>query len=121
MKVAKTVTALAVEISLPVSNKDAGYKIARHGEGSKAIAEWVIGKNPEFPTKVEEKLKSELYDGFALRSTEIVGDTYFYMGDTGIYIEIGNSITSPEKITPEILATKYKGKEIVKMNPTISW
>ena len=121
MKVVKTATALAVEISLPVSNKDAGYKIARHGEGSKAIAQWVMDKNPEFPTKVEEKLKSDLYDGFALRSTEIVGDTYFYMGDTGIYIEIGNSITSPEKITPEILAVKYKGKEIVKMNPTISW
>ena len=54
MKVVKTATALAVEISLPVSNKDAGYKIARHGEGSKAIAQWVMDKNPEFPTKVEE-------------------------------------------------------------------
>jgi hypothetical protein len=66
-------------------------------------------------------LKSDLYEGFALRSTEIVGDTYFYMGDTGMYIEIGNSITNPEKITPEILATKYKGKDIIKMNPQIAW
>ena len=74
--VKKTDVALAVEISLPVSNKDAGYKIAKHGEGSKAIAQWVMDKNPEFPNKVEEKLKSELYDGFALRSTEIVGDTF---------------------------------------------
>ena len=121
MVVKKTEVALAVEMSLPVSNKDAGYKIARHGEGSKAIAQWVMDKNPDFPNKVEDKLKSDLYEGFALRSTEIVGDTYFYMGDTGIYIEIGNSITSPEKITPEILAVKYKGKEIVKMNPTIAW
>jgi len=119
--VKKTEVALAVEVSLPVSNKDAGYKIAKHGEGSKAIAQWVMDKNPEFPNKVEEKLKSDLYEGFALRSTEIVGDTYFYMGDTGMYIEIGNSITNPEKITPEILATKYKGKDIIKMNPQIAW
>jgi len=121
MVVKKTILANAVEVSLPVSNKDAGYKIAKHGEGSKAIAQWVMDKNPEFPTKVEEKLKSDLYEGFALRSTELLGDTYFYMGDTGMYIEIGNSVDSPDKITPEILATKYKGKEIVKMNPTIAW
>jgi hypothetical protein len=119
--VKKTELANAVEISLPVSNKDAGYKIAKHGEGSKAIAQWVMDKNPDFPAKVDDKLKSDLYEGFALRSTEIVGDTYFYMGDTGMYIEIGNSVDSPEKITPEILATKYKGKEIIKMNPDISW
>jgi hypothetical protein len=121
MVVKKTVVAQAIETSLPVSLKDAGYKIAKHGEGSKAIAQWVMEKHPEFPAKIEETVKSALYDGFALRSTEIVGDTYFYMGDTGMYIEIGNSIESPDKITPEILATKYKGKELVKMNPTIAW
>jgi hypothetical protein len=121
MVVKKTVVAQAIETSLPVSLKDAGYKIAKHGEGSKAIAQWVMEKHPEFPAKIEETVKSALYDGFALRSTEIVGDTYFYMGDTGIYIEIGNSIDSPALITPEILATKFKGKEIVKMNPTIAW
>jgi hypothetical protein len=121
MVVKKTNVAQAVEMSLPVSLKDAGYKIAKHGEGSKAIAQWVMEKHPEFPAKIEETVKSALYDGFALRSTEIVGDTYFYMGDTGIYIEIGNSVDSPALITPEILATKFKGKEIVKMNPTIAW
>ena len=121
MKVVKTAVALAVEMSLPVSLKDAGYKIAKHGEGSKSIAQWVMDKHPEFPAKIEETVKSALYDGFALRSTEIVGDTYFFMGDTGMYLEIGNSIDSPALITPEILATKFKGKEIVKMNPTIAW
>ena len=121
MVVKKTVVAQAIETSLPVSLKDAGYKIAKHGEGSKAIAQWVMEKHPEFPAKIEETVKSALYDGFALRSTEIVGDTYFFMGDTGVYLEIGNSIESPDKITPEILATKYKGKEIIKMNPTIAW
>jgi hypothetical protein len=121
MVVKKTNVAQAVEVLLPVSNKDAGYKIAKHGEGSKAIAQWVMEKHPEFPAKIEETVKSALYDGFAQRSTEIVGDTYFFMGDTGMYLEIGNSVDSPEKITPEILATKYKGKEIVKMNPTIAW
>ena len=121
MVVKKTNVAQAVEIMLPVNLKDAGYRIAKHGEGSKAIAQWVMDKHPEFPAKIEETVKSALYDGFAQRSTEIVGDTYFYMGDTGMYLEIGNSVDSPEKITPEILATKYKGKEIVKMNPTIAW
>jgi hypothetical protein len=121
MVVKKTMVAQAVETSLPVSLKDAGYKIAKHGEGSKAIAQWVMEKHPEFPAKIEETVKSALYEGFALRSTEIIGDTYFYMGDTGMYIEIGNSEISPDKITPEILATKYKGKEIIKMNPTIAW
>jgi hypothetical protein len=121
MVVKKTVVAQAIETSLPVSLKDAGYKIAKHGEGSKAIAQWVMEKHPEFPAKIEETVKSALYDGFALRSTEIVGDTYFFMGDTGVYLEIGNSIESPDKITPEILATKFKGKEIIKMNPTIAW
>jgi len=121
MVVKKTVVAQTIEATLPVNLKDAGYKIAKHGEGSKAIAQWVMEKHPEFPAKIEETVKSALYDGFALRSTELLGDTYFYMGDTGMYIEIGNSISSPDKITPEILATKYKGKEIVKMNPTISW
>lgn len=121
MVVKKTNVAQAVEIMLPVNLKDAGYRIAKHGEGSKAIAQWVMDKHPEFPTKIEETVKSALYDGFAQRSTEIVGDTYFFMGDTGMYLEIGNSVDSPEKITPEILATKYKGKEIVKMNPTIAW
>ena len=119
--VKKTEMANAVEIMLPVNLKDAGYKIAKHGEGSKAIAQWVMEKHPEFPTKIEETVKSALYDGFALRSTEILGDTYFYMGDTGMYIEIGNSVDSPDKITPEILATKYKGKDIIKMNPVIAW
>lgn len=120
--VKKTELANAVEILLPVSLKDAGYKIAKHGEGSKAIAQWVMEKHPEFPNKVDEAVKGALYEGFALRSTEIVGDTYFYMGDTGIYIEIGNSIDSPDKITPEILSSdKFKGKEIVKMNPQIAW
>ena len=121
MVVKKTMVAQAVEMSLPVSLKDAGYKIAKHGEGSKSIAQWVMEKHPEFPVKIEETVKSALYDGFALRSTEIIGDTYFFMGDTGVYLEIGNSIESPDKITPEILATKFKGKEIVKMNPTIAW
>ena len=121
MVVKKTNVAQAVEIMLPVNLKDAGYRIAKHGEGSKAIAQWVMDKHPEFPAKIEETVKSALYDGFAQRSTEIVGDTYFFMGDTGMYLEIGNSVDSPEKITPEILATKYKGKEIVKMNPTIAW
>ena len=121
MVVKKTMVAQAVEMSLPVSLKDAGYKIAKHGEGSKSIAQWVMEKHPEFPAKIEETVKSALYDGFALRSTEIIGDTYFFMGDTGMYLEIGNSIESPDKITPEILATKYKGKELVKMNPTIAW
>jgi hypothetical protein len=121
MVVKKTMVAQAVETSLPVNLKDAGYKIAKHGEGSKAIAQWVMEKHPEFPAKIEETVKSALYEGFALRSTEIIGDTYFYMGDTGMYIEIGNSEISPDKITPEILATKYKGKEIIKMNPTIAW
>jgi len=121
MVVKKTMVAQAVEMSLPVSLKDAGYKIAKHGEGSKSIAQWVMDKHPEFPAKIEETVKSALYDGFALRSTEIVGDTYFFMGDTGMYLEIGNSIESPDKITPEILATKFKGKELVKMNPTIAW
>jgi len=121
MVVKKTMVAQAVEMLLPVSLKDAGYKIAKHGEGSKSIAQWVMEKHPEFPAKIEETVKSALYDGFALRSTEIVGDTYFFMGDTGMYLEIGNSIESPDKITPEILATKYKGKELVKMNPTIAW
>jgi len=121
MVVKKTNVAQAVEMSLPVNLKDAGYKIAKHGEGSKAIAQWVMEKHPEFPAKIEETVKSALYDGFALRSTEIVGDTYFFMGDTGMYLEIGNSIDSPALITPEILATKFKGKEIVKMNPTIAW
>lgn len=121
MVVKKTMVAQAVEMSLPVNLKDAGYKIAKHGEGSKAIAQWVMEKHPEFPAKIEETVKSSLYDGFALRSTEIVGDTYFFMGDTGVYLEIGNSIESPDKITPEILATKFKGKEIIKMNPTIAW
>ena len=121
MVVKKTNVAQAVEIMLPVNLKDAGYRIAKHGEGSKAIAQWVMDKHPEFPAKIEETVKSALYDGFAQRSTEIVGDTYFFMGDTGMYLEIGNSVDSPEKITPEILATKFKGKEIVKMNPTIAW
>jgi hypothetical protein len=121
MVVKKTNVARAVEMSLPVDLKDAGYKIAKHGEGSKAIAQWVMGKHPEFPAKIEETVKAKLYDGFVLRSTEIVGDTYFFMGDTGVYLEIGNSVSSPDKITPEILATKFKGKEIVKMNPTIAW
>jgi hypothetical protein len=121
MVVKKTNVAQAVEMSLPVSLRDAGYKIAKHGEGSKAIAQWVMEKHPEFPAKIEETVKSALYDGFALRSTEIVGDTYFFMGDTGVYLEIGNSVDSPALITPEILATKFKGKEIVKMNPTIAW
>jgi hypothetical protein len=121
MVVKKTNVAQAVEMSLPVDLKDAGYKIAKHGEGSKAIAQWVMDKHPEFPAKIEETVKAKLYDGFVLRSTEIVGDTYFFMGDTGVYLEIGNSVSSPEKITPEILATKFKGKEIVKMNPTIAW
>jgi hypothetical protein len=121
MVVKKTNVAQAVEIMLPVNLKDAGYRIAKHGEGSKAIAQWVMDKHPEFPAKIEDTVKSALYDGFAQRSTEIVGDTYFFMGDTGMYLEIGNSVDSPEKITPEILATKYKGKEIVKMNPTIAW
>ena len=121
MVVKKTNVAQAVEIMLPVNLKDAGYRIAKHGEGSKVIAQWVMDKHPEFPTKIEETVKSALYDGFAQRSTEIVGDTYFFMGDTGMYLEIGNSVDSPEKITPEILATKFKGKEIVKMNPTIAW
>ena len=117
----KTIGASTVDAMLPASLKDAGYKIAKHGEGSKAIAQWVMEKHPEFPAKIEETVKGSLYEGFALRSTELLGDTYFYMGDTGMYIEIGNSITSPEKITPEILATKYKGKDIIKMNPTIAW
>jgi hypothetical protein len=121
MVVKKTNVAQAVEIMLPVNLKDAGYRIAKHGEGSKAIAQWVMDKHPEFPAKIEDTVKSALYDGFAQRSTEIVGDTYFFMGDTGMYLEIGNSVDSPEKITPEILATKFKGKEIVKMNPTIAW
>ena len=121
MVVKKTIVASVVESTLPASLKDAGYRIAKHGEGSKAIAQWVMEKHPEFPTKIDEAVKGALYEGFALRSTELLGDTYFYMGDTGMYIEIGNSITSPEKITPEILATKYKGKEIVKMNRTIAW
>jgi hypothetical protein len=121
MVVKKTVVAQAVEVSLPANLKDAGYKIAKHGEGSKTIAQWVMDKHPEFPAKIEETVKAKLYEGFALRSTELLGDTYFYMGDTGMYIEIGNSVDSPEKITPEILATKYKGKEIIKMNPDISW
>jgi hypothetical protein len=121
MVVKKSTLANAVEVLLPVSLKDAGYKIAKHGEGSKAIAQWVMDKHPEFPSKIDEAVKGALYEGFALRSTELLGDTYFYMGDTGMYIEIGNSVTSPDKITPEILATKYKGKELVKMNPTIAW
>jgi hypothetical protein len=121
MVVKKTIVASVVESTLPASLKDAGYRIAKHGEGSKAIAQWVMEKHPEFPAKIDEAVKGALYEGFALRSTELLGDTYFYMGDTGMYIEIGNSITSPDKITPEILATKYKGKEIVKMNPTIAW
>lgn len=121
MVVKKSTLANAVEIMLPVSLKDAGYRIAKHGEGSKAIAQWVMEKHPEFPNKIEETVKSALYEGFAQRSTELLGDTYFYMGDTGMYIEIGNSVDSPEKITPEILATKYKGKDIIKMNPTIAW
>ena len=47
MVVKKTNVAQAVEMSLPVDLKDAGYKIAKHGEGSKAIAQWVMDKNPE--------------------------------------------------------------------------
>jgi hypothetical protein len=121
MVVKKSTLANAVETMLPVSLKDAGYRIAKHGEGSKAIAQWVMEKHPEFPAKIDEAVKGALYEGFAQRSTELLGDTYFYMGDTGLYIEIGNSVTSPDKITPEILATKYKGKEIIKMNPTIAW
>ena len=121
MVVKKSTWANAVETMLPVNLKDAGYRIAKHGEGSKAIAQWVMEKHPEFPNKIEETVKSALYEGFAQRSTELLGDTYFYMGDTGLYIEIGNSVDSPDKITPEILATKYKGKDIIKMNPTIAW
>lgn len=121
MVVKKSTLANAVEVMLPVNLKDAGYRIAKHGEGSKAIAQWVMDKHPEFPAKVEDTVKTALYEGFAQRSTELLGDTYFYMGDTGLYIEIGNSVDSPEKITPEILATKYKGKDIIKMNPTIAW
>lgn len=117
----KTIVASTVDALSPVSLQDAGYKIAKHGEGSKTIAQWVMEKHPEFPAKIEETVKAPLYEGFALRSTELSGETYYYMGDTGLYIEIGNSVDSPDKITPEILATKYKGKEIIKMSPTISW
>ena len=54
----------------PMNLKDAGYKIARLGETSKAIAQYVIDQSPSFPETIEEKVKADLYEGFTLRHNE---------------------------------------------------
>ena len=94
----------------PMNLKDAGYKIARLGETSKAIAQYVIDQSPSFPETIEEKVKADLYEGFTLRHNEVIGSTFYIMGEMGDYLPI-----NPKDIA------KYEGKkEIVEMNPIIA-
>ena len=95
----------------PLNIKDAGYKIARLGETSKAIAQYVIDNSPAFPETIEEKIKNDLYEVFALRHNEVIGSTFYIMGEMGDYIAIGES---------DIEKYQAAKKEIVEMNPIIA-
>lgn len=94
----------------PLNLKDAGYKIAKIGETSKAIAQYVIDNSPVFPETIEERVKADLYEGFTLRHNEVIGSTYYIMGEMGDYLVIDKKDIE-----------KYQGKkEIVEMNPIIA-
>jgi len=99
-----------VDLALPINMQDAGYKIARLGETSKSIAQYVIDESPVFPETIEEKVKSDLYAGFVLRHNEVIGSTFYIMGDMGDYLAINEKDIA-----------KYQGKkEIIEMNPIIA-
>jgi hypothetical protein len=99
-----------VEFTAPINMQDAGYKIARLGETSKSIAQYVIEQSPSFPETIEEKVKTDLYAGFTLRHNEVIGSTFYIMGEMGDYLPINEKDIA-----------KYQGKkEIVEMNPIIA-
>jgi hypothetical protein len=84
---------VTLEITLPVSNRDAAYKFARTGETASVIARYVMDNNPSFPEEVSKELKTELSSGFQLRYQELKGDTYYRLSeDKSHYINLGNSI-----------------------------
>jgi hypothetical protein len=100
----------SVEFVAPINMQDAGYKIARIGETSKSIAQYVIDNSPVFPETIEEKVKADLYAGFVLRHNEVIGSTFYIMGEMGDYLAINEKDIA-----------KYQGKkEIIEMNPIIA-
>lgn len=73
------------------SVKDAAYQFARTGETSQTIAKFIMEQDPTFPSELSKELKADLSAGFMLRAHEIWGIDEYRLGDTGVFIKLGNT------------------------------
>ena len=74
------------------SIKDAAYRFARTGETSAAIARFIVGRDPSFPSEVSPELKADLNAGFMVRANELWGQDYYMVGEQGTLIKLANSL-----------------------------
>ena len=77
------------------SVKDAAYQFARTGETSQTIAKFIMEQDPTFPSELSKELKADLSAGFMLRAHELGGIDEYRLGDTGVFIKLGNT-TDPK-------------------------
>lgn len=73
------------------SVKDAAYQFARTGETSQTIAKFIMEQDPTFPSELSKELKADLSAGFMLRAHELWGIDEYRLGDTGVFIKLGNT------------------------------
>lgn len=84
------------------SVKDAAYQFARTGETSQTIAKFIMEQDPTFPSELSKELKADLSAGFMLRAHELWGVDEYRLGDTGVFIKLGNTVDPNYKRDTEL-------------------
>jgi len=84
------------------SVKDAAYQFARTGETSQTIAKYIMEQDPSFPSELSKELKADLSAGFMLRAHELWGIDEYRLGDTGVFIKLGNTVDPNYKRDTEL-------------------
>lgn len=95
MKQTKIHSSVDTLLGEPTSYKDAGYRIARIGEGSQAVAAFMV-KDPAFAAnpKVNDhkEIRHDLAEGYKMRAHELKGQSYYIVSkDTGAWLELCNT------------------------------
>ena len=97
VKTEKTHSAAYDILGEPTSLKDAGYRIARIGEGSRNVAMYMVSQFPDFANdpKVNnhKEIRHDLGEGYKMRAHELRGQSYYIVSkDTGAWLQLANTL-----------------------------
>lgn len=110
VKTEKPLSAIDTLLGEPTSLKDAGYRIAKIGEGTRNVAMYMVNNYPDFAAdpKVNnhKEIRKDLGEGYKMLMHERKGQSYYIVSkDTGAWLKIANTLE------PDWQAKVAKAKE----------